>query len=331
MSSIARSRPHTPLLAPLLATFLACSAALTSGLASAQEQYPSRTITWVVGYPAGGTVDVITRLVARKLEQSLGQTIVVDNRPGATGAIALRYVAGLPADGYTLATVPGPVVTKIPMPQLGNELTSVALLAKGSTVLVGTAGPDAPKDFKALIADAKANPNKSSFGSSGTGTGQHLTGELINQMSATKITHVPYKGGSQAVTDVVGGQIPLAVLGITPVLPHIVSGKLKAYGVSGAKRSRSLPDVPTLSEAGLANFEADQWFVLAARTGLPADRAARLNDAVAQALKDPEVVASYEKLGVYADPASPQKTAQYVAADLKRWSGLVESAKLQLD
>jgi tripartite-type tricarboxylate transporter receptor subunit TctC len=314
-----------------LAAFLACCTLSANGPAAAQEPYPSRTITWVVGYPPGGSVDVVTRLIARKLERSLGQSIVVDNRPGASGAIALRYVAGLPADGYTLATVPGPVLTNIPMPQLGKELAPVAMLAKGATVLVGTAQPGAPKDLKALLADASAHPDKYSFASSGNGTGQHLAGELINIMAGTRMTHVPYKGGSQAVTDVVGGQIPLAVLGITPVLPHVKSGKLIAYGVSSAKRSSSLPEVPTLHEAGLAGFEADQWFVLAARQGLAAGQAARLNAAVAEALRDPEVVSSYEKLGLFPDPASPEQTAVYVRADLKRWSDLVRKAKLSLD
>lgn len=314
-----------------LAALLACCTLAATGLASAQDAYPSKPITWVVGYPPGGSVDVITRLVARKLEANLGKSIVVDNRPGASGAIALRYVAGQPADGYTLVTVPGPVITSVQMPQVGKELTAVALLAKGATVLVGPVRPEAPKDLKALLADARAHPNKYSFATSGNGTGQHLAGELINVMAGTKMTHVPYKGGSQAVTDVVGGQVPLAVLGITPVLPHVKAGKLIAYGVSTARRAPSLPDVPTLREAGLPDFEADQWFVLAARQGLPADRAARLNAAVNEVLKDPEVVASFEKQGVFPDRVSPQQATAYVKGDLQRWADLVRKEKISID
>ncbi|MES2247897.1 MAG: tripartite tricarboxylate transporter substrate binding protein [Pseudomonadota bacterium] len=305
--------------------------ALASSPTLAQEKYPSRAITWVVGYPPGGSVDVVTRLVARKLEATLGQPIVVDNKPGATGSLALRYVATQPADGYTLVTVPGPVLTSIPMPQIGKEMSAIAMLAKGSTVLVGPARPDAPKDLKALLADASAHPDKYSYGSSGNGTGQHLTGELIQALTGVTMTHVPYKGGNQAVTDVIGGQIPLAVLGITPVLPHIRSGKLKAYGVSTATRSASLPEVPTLREAGIANFEASQWFVLAARTGLPAERSDRLNEAVAQALKDPEVMKGFENVGMFPEAQSAKQTADYISTDMRRWADLVKKNKIAID
>lgn len=327
------SQPARTLTRRATAALLAACAAAMALPAAAQgaEPYPGKPITWVVGYPPGGSVDVITRLVARKLEPLLGQAIVVDNRPGATGAIALRAVAKAPADGYTLITVPGPVLTNTPMPQLGEELVPLSMLAKGATVLVGTAKPDAPRDLKALLADAKARPSKYSYASSGNGTGQHLMGELMNSIAGTKIVHVPYKGGGQAVTDVIGGQIPLAVLGITPVLAHIKSGKLIAYGVSTAARSPSLPDVPSLQEAGLTRFDASQWFVAAAPKGMPADRIARLNAAIGRVLKDPEIADSFLKQGLVPDASSPQQAAAFVDADLKRWRELAKDARLPLD
>lgn len=320
--------PRTHLRRRTLAALLACCVA---SISIAQEPYPSRPITWVVGYPPGGSVDLITRVVARKIEKTLGQPVVVENRPGATGAIALRHVVERPADGYTLITVPGPVMTNVPLPQLGKELAPVAMLARGATVLVGPARPDAPQDLKALLADARANPRKYSYASSGTGTGQHLTGELINATAGTQIVHVPYRGGGQAVTDVVGGQIPLAVLGITPVLPHIKAGRLKAYGVSTSRRSPALAEVPTLREAGLAGFEAEQWFVLGTRQGVPADRVAGINAAVTEALKDPEIQEVLEKQGLFSEPSSPQQTAAFLQADLRRWNDLVRKANISLD
>jgi tripartite-type tricarboxylate transporter receptor subunit TctC len=297
----------------------------------AQAGYPDKPITWIVGFPPGGSVDVMTRLVAHKLEQALGQSVVVENRPGGSGVIALNAAAKAAPDGYTLVTVPGPVLTNLPLPRLGKELTGVAMLGKGPMVLVGTAGPSAPVDLKALIASAKAAPGKYSFASSGNGTSQHLAGELMDQMAGIKMTHVPYKGGNQAVTDVIGGQIPLAMLGIPPVLAHVKSGKLKAYGVTTMKRSPALPDVPTMAEAGLPGFEASQWFVVAVPTGVPADRVQKLNAAIGAILKQPDIVKAFENMGV--DPAveSPRQTTDYVAADLKRWRALARKSNLALD
>lgn len=327
------SQPAFVLPRRAVAALLAAGASAIALPAGAQgaEPYPAKPLTWVVGYPPGGSVDAITRLLARKLEPLLGQGVVVDNRPGATGAIALRAVAKAPADGYTLITVPGPVLTNTPMPTVGDELVPVSMLARSATILVGPARPGAPRDLKALIAEAKAHPDKYSYASSGNGTGQHLMGELLNAIAGTKIVHVPYKGGGQAVTDVVGGQIPLAVLGITPVLTHIKSGKLIAYGVSTGTRSPSLPEVPTLQEAGLSRFDASQWFLAAAPKGMPADRIARLNAAIGRVLKDSEVVDSFARQGLVPEAASPQQAAAFVEADLKRWRDLAREAKLPLD
>ncbi len=291
----------------------------------------TRPITWLVGQPAGGTVDVLTRLVARQVEQILGQTVVVDNRPGAAGAIALQVAAKAPKNGFTLVTVPGPILTNVPVPQIGKELAGVAMLAKGPMVLVGTTATPLPGSLEGLLAAAKKDPKSFSFASSGNGTSQHLAGELVNQMANTQIVHVPYKGGSQAVTDVVGGQVPLGMLGITPVLPHIKAGKLRAYGVTTASRSAMLPDVPTLSEAGLKGFDADQWFVVATTAGVPADRIAALNSAITKALQSSEVQSALASAGVVAAAASAQQTTEFVAKDVARWQALAKKANLVLD
>jgi tripartite-type tricarboxylate transporter receptor subunit TctC len=291
----------------------------------------TQPITWLVGQPAGGTVDVVTRLVARQVEQILGQTVVVDNRPGAAGAIALQAAAKAPKNGLTLVTVPGPILTNVPVPQIGKELAGVATLAKGPMVLVGTTAAPLPGSLEGLLAAAKKDRNALSFATSGNGTSQHLAGELVNQMANTQIVHVPYKGGSQAVTDVVGGQVPLGMLGITPVLPHIKSGKLRAYGVTTASRSPMLPEVPTLSEAGLAGFNADQWFVVATTAGVPAERIAALNVAITKALQSPEVQSALASAGVVGTAASAQETTGFVAKDVARWQALAKKANMVLD
>lgn len=289
------------------------------------------SITWLVGQPPGGTVDVLTRVVARQVEAVLGQTVVVDNRPGAAGALALQAAARAPKNGSTLVTVAGPILSTHPVPQLGKELAGVAMLARGPMVLVGSTATSQPDTLEALLAAARKDPRPYAYASSGNGTSQHLAGELMNQMAHTQIVHVPYKGGGQAVTDVVGGQVPLAMLGITPVLPHIKSGRLRAYGVSTATRSAMLPDTPTLSEAGLKGFDADQWFVVATATGAPDERLAALQAAINKALQSPEVQAAFANAGVEATPATPRQTTDFVARDLARWTELARKAKLPLE
>jgi len=227
--------------------------------------------------------------------------------------------------------VPGPILTNVPVPQIGKELAGVAMLAKGPMVLVGTTATPLPGSLEGLLAAAKKDPKAFSFASSGNGTSQHLAGELVNQMANTQIVHVPYKGGSQAVTDVVGGQVPLGMLGITPVLPHIKAGKLRAYGVTTASRSGMLPDVPTLSEASLKGFDADQWFVVATTAGVPAERIAALNSAITKALQSSEVQSALASAGVVAAAASAQQTTEFVAKDVARWQALAKKANLVLD
>lgn len=297
----------------------------------AQRATAGRPLTWLVGQPPGGSVDILTRLVARQVEQALGQSVVVDNRPGAAGAIALQAAARAAHDGLTVITIPGPILTHLPVPQIGKELTGVATLAKGPMVLVGTTANPLPATLAGLLAAAAKDPRAFSFASSGNGTSQHLAGELMNQIARTQIVHVPYKGGSQAVTDVVGGQVPLGMLGITPVLPHIKAGKLHAYGVTTATRSPALPDVPTLREAGLPGFDADQWFVVAAPAGVPVERVRALNAAIAQALQKPEVQAGYAAAGVTPAPATAEQTTAFVMHEVQRWQALAKKADLTLD
>ena len=307
-------------------------AALAPTTSSAQDPaFPHKPITWLVGQPAGGSTDILTRLVARHAEQALGQAIIVENRAGAAGAIALQAAAKAPADGYTLITIPGPILTATPVPRIGKELTGVATLARGPMILVGTQASKLPASWTGLLELSQQQPKLLSYATSGNGTSQHLVGELIKQMSSAQMVHVPYKGGSQAVVDVVGGQVPLGLLGLTPVLPHLQSGKLHPYGVTTAKRSPLLPNVPTLAEAGLKGFAADQWFVTAAPAAVPAERLNRLNAAINHALQSPEVRAGLEGAGVSPAPSTAEQTTSMVLHEMKRWQALAQKAQLPLE
>lgn len=303
----------------------------TAAWAQGVERFPDRPLTWIVGFPAGGTADVVTRLVATRLERVLGKAIIVDNRPGAAGAIALQAAAKAAPDGYTLVTVVGPVLTSQRQPEIGRELMAMSMLARTPIVMVGTTGAGLPSTLKELVASAKAAPERFSFGSSGNGTGQHLAGELFNQVAEVKMVHIPYKGGNQAVTDVISGHIPVAFLGVAPIVAHVAAGKLRGYAISSATRSAALPQVPTFKEAGFPGIEASGWVVVGAPVGVPPERVQTLGAAISQVLKDPEVTAEFTKLGVEAESSTSQQATGFVAADLKRWRDLAQQARLPLD
>jgi len=290
----------------------------------------AKPITWIVGFVPGGSVDVLTRSVAKAVSEKIGQAIVIDNRPGASGALGLQLAAKSPSDGYTLGTVPGPILHAQRQPEIGRELSAVALMSQGPIVLVGTA-TGARANLAGLIAAIKKNPEPWSFASSGNGTGQHLAGELFNTMAGTQMVHVPYKGGGQAVTDVIGGQVALGMLGVTPVLPHIKAGRLKAYAVTTSFRISSLPDVPTMSEAGLKGYDATQFFVAATPAGTSADILDKLNAAIGQAMQAPEVKATLEASGLVAGRLTPAQAQAFVVESLSKYHALAHRNHITLN
>lgn len=319
---------RTALLA--IATFGTIGTSTAAWAETAKPWPTAKPITWVVGYVPGGSVDVITRVLAKVVSARIGQAIVVDNRPGATGAIALQYAARSPNDGYTIITVPGPVLSRPGQPRMGTELSAVALISQGPIVFVGGSAAGVP-DLKALIARMKARPQDWSFASSGTGTGQHLAGELFNTMAGTRMTHVPYKGGGQAVTDILGGQVALGMLGVTPVLPHIQSGRLKAYAVTTKFRIDSLPDVPTMEEAGLQGYDATQFFVAAGPSGIPPEIVAKLNAAISAAVASPEVRKELTAAGQVPGTLTPGETQEYVVRSLEKFMAVAKRANIDLN
>jgi tripartite-type tricarboxylate transporter receptor subunit TctC len=312
-------------------TLIACCGSWLAHAADAPKPWPTaKPITWVVGYVPGGSVDVLTRAIAKVVSEKIGQSIVIDNRPGASGALALQFVARAPNDGYTLVTMPGPIIHTQRQPEIGRELAAIGLMSQGPIVMVGTAA-NAPANVKDLIVAMKKNPERWSFASSGTGTGQHLAGELFNAMAGTAMIHVPYKGGGQAVTDVIGGQVTLGMLGVTPVLSQIKAGQLKAYAVTTRFRIPSLPDVPTMEEAGLKGYDATQFFVAAAPAGIDPSIVKKLNATIAEALQTPDVKAALEASGQVSGKLSPSATQDFVVNSLSRFNALVHTAKIKLN
>ncbi len=303
------------------------AAALAAGDPAAWPQ--ARPITWMVGFAPGGTVDVLTRMAARKLGEKTGQPVVVDNRPGASGAIALQAAAKAAPDGYTLITVPGPVLYATQPPEVGKELAAVALLAQGPMVLVSGL-PRPPATVPDLVQAMKKDPGAWSYASSGNGTSQHLAGELFNAIAGTAMAHVPYKGGGQAVVDVVGGQVPLGLLGVTPVLAQIQSGKLKAYAVTTRFRIESLPNVPTMEEAGLKGYDAAQWYVVAAPKGLPAAQVRQLNAWLNEIAASDDLKAALSASGSVAGQGSAAQAQQFIEADHRKWKALAKTSNLDI-
>ena len=291
--------------------------------------WPAKQINWIVGFVPGGSADVLTRVAAQDLAQRTGLNVVVENKPGASGAIALQMVARSKAsDGY-LITVPGPLIYPTPQPAIGKELAPVMLMAQGPMVIVGPAKQALPT-LADVLADARKRPDTWSYGSSGNGTSQHLAGELLNQVAGTRIVHVPYKGGGQAVSDVAGGQIPLAILGSSPVLPQIKAGALKAYAVTTKKRLDALPDVPTVAESGFPDYDASQWFSVAASPGIDAAVLDQLNAALQKTVQSPAFQAAVDNAGMIAAGGSRSDLQRFIADDSAKWQKLLDSGAIKL-
>ena len=313
---------------------LAAAAALALPGAWAQT-WPSRSVSIIVPFPAGGTTDVLARALGQELSKTLGQPVVVENKPGAGATLGADYVAKAKADGYTLlmGAVHHTIATSV-YRKLGYDfekdfapITTVALVPN---VLV--VNPQVPaKTVQELLAQAKAQPGKLTYGSNGTGTGQHLIGAQFEGMGGVQLLHVPYKGSGPLTTDLLGGQITMSFDTVTPVLPHIKAGKLRALAVTTAKRSVALPDVPTLEEAGLPGFDMGTWFGMLAPAGTPKDIVARLNADMVKIIQSPEFRKKMDDIG--ADPIAntPEQMARQIKDDTARFARLVKEAKVSLD
>jgi tripartite-type tricarboxylate transporter receptor subunit TctC len=297
-------------------------------------QYPQRIVKIIVPFPAGGTADVLPRIVAEKLRERFGQSFLVENRAGAGGNIGAESVARSDPDGYTLlASPPGPIaINESLYPNLAyrpSELMPITVLGTVPNVLaVRTTFP--AKSVGELVAYAKANPEKVSFASQGNGSTSHLTAVLFQSLTGTRMVHVPYRGTAPALQDLAGGSVDLFFDNLASSLSLHQGGQLRILAIGSADRVRSLPDIPSVREAGVSGFVSETWFALMAPPKTPPAIVARLNEAVTEILRDPETVAKFEKIGVQPVGASVDATAAFIADERTKWRGVITSANVTM-
>lgn len=312
--------------------FIALSA--VAGLASAQA-WPTKTVTIVVPFPAGGTTDVLARAISNKLSAAIGQPVIVDNKPGAGATLGADLVAKAGADGHTLLM--GAVHHTVASNYYKNlrysfekdfaPITTVALVPNVMTVSAKSPYNSA----KDVIAAGKANPDKLSYGSNGNGTAQHMIGTQFEMETGVKVLHVPYKGSAPLTTDLLGGQVDMSFDTITPVLPFIKEGKLKALAVTTAKRSSALPNVPTLQEAGVANLAIGTWFGLLAPAATPKPVIARLNTEIVKIIQSPEFKKQMADIGAEPIGNKPEEMAKQIKEETEKFARLVKDGKITLE
>lgn len=303
-------------------------------LACAQN-YPDKPITLIVPFPPGGTTDVLARSLAEQLGPALGQTVVVENKPGAGATLGADLVAKARPDGYTLLmgavhhTIASSVYRRLPY-DFQRDLAPVSTVAMVPNVLVVQAGSPA-RTVAELVTLAKAAKPEFSFGSNGNGTAQHLIGTQFQNMTGTTLLHIPYKGSGPLTTDLLGGQVTMSFDTITPVLPHIKAGKLRALAVTTGKRSAALPEVPTLNEAGLTGFDLGTWFGVLAPVATPREVMSRLSTEVINVIKSPTFKKRMEEIGAEPIGNTPEQMAQQIRADVERYAALVKKANVVIE
>jgi tripartite-type tricarboxylate transporter receptor subunit TctC len=313
---------------------VALGVSLAAGGALAQA-WPSKPISLVVPFPAGGTTDVLARALAEKLTLSLGQTVIVESKPGAGATLGADYVAKSRPDGYTLLVgavhhaIASSVYKKLPY-DFQKDLTPITTIALVPNVLVINATTPA-KNVAELVAMLKAKPGAYNYGSNGNGTAQHLIGTQFENMTGTQLVHIPYKGSGPLVTDLLGGQVTMSFDTVTPVLPHIKSGKLRALAVTTAKRASALPEVPTLDESGLKGFDIGTWFGVLAPAATPRDIVARLNAEMVKVIQSPDFRKRMEEIGAEPIGNSTDQMAQQIKGDTDKFAKLVKEAKVTIE
>ncbi len=299
------------------------------------QAWPAKPVTLVVPFPPGGTTDVLARALADRLQAALGQPVVVESKPGAGATLGADLVAKSRPDGYTLLmgavhhTIASSVYRKLPY-DFAKDFAPVSTVALVPNVLVVNANNPA-KNVAELVAQAKAAPEKLSYGSNGNGTAQHLIGTQFENLTGTRIGHIPYKGSGPLTTDLIGGQITMSFDTVTPVLPHIKAGKLRALAVTTGQRSSALPEVPTLEEAGVKGIATGTWFGVLAPAATPREIVARLNAEIVKLLGAPEFRARLQEIGAEPVGNSPDQMAAQIKADTEKFARLVKDAKVTID
>ena len=304
-------------------------------MAAAQGAYPHKPIRMIVPYPPGGPTDVLGRIVAQKLSESLGQQVVVENRPGASGMIGAELVAKAAPDGYTLLTNASiHVINPSLYPKMNfdalRDFAPVSLIAQVPLILV--VNPGLPvKSVQELIALGKAEPNRLNFGSSGNAAAPHLAGESFKIATGIQMQHVPYKGSAPALTDLIGGQVQLIFDSMPSAMPHVKSGKIRALAVTTAKRSPTVPDLPTIAESGVPGFDISTWYGVWAPAGTPKDIVNKVSAEIAKALQQPAVRERLAALGAEPVGNTPEEFAAYCQSELAKWSKIVRESGAKAD
>jgi len=313
-------------------TLLFVAAIAFAALAHAQA-WPAKPVRFIVPFPPGGSTDVAARTLADKLTRALGQQVVVDNRAGGGGAIGTVEVARAAPDGYTLLFVADPVITlhlvvKNVQFEMQRDFAAITQVTT-QPIAVAVHASLPVKSAQELIRYAKANPGKLSFAHSGTGSGQHMSGEMLKKMAGIDMVHIPYKGGGPAVQDLVAGQVPVGVLGSTPLIPHHKSGRIRIIAFTSKERFAPMPEIPTLHEAGLAGFDTTQWLGILAPKGTPAEVVSRVHTETAKALALPDVKERLAQAALQPVGGTPQEFEALIRADLERWTAIARDLKLE--
>jgi tripartite-type tricarboxylate transporter receptor subunit TctC len=313
----------------LLVTTLACS-----GVAMAQD-YPNKPIRIVAPFAPAGAVDILARIVSERLAPTYGQSIVVDNKPGASGHLGAQIVAKAPGDGYTLlvGTI-GIHAAYASYRKLSYdpaaELQPIMILGESpNLVLVPANSPY--KTFADFLASARASPGKINYASAGPGSSVHMVTALFELASGTRLNHVPYKGSGPALVDLIGGQVDVMFDNMSSGMPHVHSGKLRALAVTGARRDARFPNLPTIAEAGVPGYSGTSWFTLAAPRSMPTTLVEKINKDVQRVMASSDVTERLDKLGITFTPNSPAEAAAFLKAETVKWNRVIEAAKLQLD
>lgn len=321
---------------PSLRRLMAALAAVCLGLGPAQAQeYPNKPVRLVVPLAPAGAADILGRLVAERLGAAWGQTVVVDNKPGASGHVGAQIVARSPGDGYTLMV--GTIGIHAAYGSYrklaydpARELQPIMILGDAPNIVVVPASSPY-KTFGDFLADVRANPGKISYASAGPGSSVHMVTALFELATGTKMNHVPYKGSGPALTDLIGGQVQVMFDNMSSSMAQIKAGKLRALAVTAARRDPRFPDVPTIAEAGVPGYSGTSWFTVAAPSTIPAALVERINKDLQRVLALPDVVARFDSLGVNYTPNTPAEAATFFRSETVKWNRVIEAARLQLD
>ena len=311
-------------------------ALFTTAITVQAQPYPVKPIRCVVPYPPGGPTDIIGRAIAQKLAEALGQPVIIDNRGGAAGTIGSEQVARAPADGYTLLWgTPGThgIAPSI-YPKLGydpvKDFTHITLIALGTNLLV--VHPSVPaRSVAELVAVAKSRPGKLNFGSAGAGATSHMAAEMLKVMSGIDMLHVPFKGAAPAIVALMSGEVDLAILDTPPLLPHVRSGKLRALAVASQRRSRVLPQLPTMEESGLPGYNASSWHGLFAPAGTPRDIVSKLHTTITQIVKLPDITERLSAQGVEPVANTPDQFAEFIKSEIARWARIAKISRAKAE